>query len=126
MSFDLAVWYSDAAPTGQQAANIYGNLCDQKPVEISAKPAVDAFYHELIAKWQEIDTVPEEFVDDLDSCPWSCALDHTPVCVIMSCVWSRAATVAVFVAELAAKHGLVLFDPQSGTVILPPHMNPPE
>ena len=57
MSFDLAVWYSDAAPTGQQAANIYGNLCDQKPVEISANPAVDAFYHELIAKWQEIDTV---------------------------------------------------------------------
>jgi hypothetical protein len=126
MSFDLAVWYSDVASTSEQAGEIYANLCDGKRMASGGSASVNAFYDELIAKWQEIDSVPKEFIDDLDRCPWSCALDHSPTHVVMSCVWSRAPMVVVFVAELAAKHGLVLFDPQGGTVILPPHLNAPE
>jgi len=37
----------------------------------------------------------------------------------MPCVWSMAEDVEAFVRDLATKHGLVLFDPQSGTVSLP-------
>jgi hypothetical protein len=39
--------------------------------------------------------------------------------VVMSCVWSMADEVAFAVRELAKKHGLVLFDPQSDRVSLP-------
>src|SRR3954465_4756666 len=39
--------------------------------------------------------------------------------VIMSCVWTMADEVCLFVRDLAAKNELVFFDPQAGIVLLP-------
>jgi len=73
----------------------------------------------LTAKHPEIDTVPDDRIDDHDYCPWSCALDRSPGHVIMACVWSKAEYVDGFVRAMARKHGLAVFDPQAGTISYP-------
>ena len=124
MSFDLAVWHAESQPTNEEAAAIYLELCENWPYLQGDHPSVAAFYQELTQRWPEIDTVPEDRVGDFDYCPWSCALSHSGMAVVMSCVWPKADEVAAFVRELASRHGLVLFDPQSNCLYLPRHDAP--
>lgn len=94
MSFDLGVWYPQKRLSDDEAGKLYVRLC-------------------------ESDTIPEDRLDDHDYCPWSCALDHSPSHVILSCVWSKAEYVHQFVHELGRKHGLAVYDPQSDRVSYP-------
>jgi hypothetical protein len=94
-------------------------ISDSDTSGVVSHPAIDAFYAELTAKHPEIDTIPEEKIDDRDYCPWSCKLDHSPGHVIMSCVWPKATYVHQLVQELASKHGLAVYDPQSDEVTYP-------
>jgi hypothetical protein len=122
MSCDFGVWYSEKALTKKEAGAIYVSLCEHWPFLEGENPAVAAFYDELTRRWPEIDKIPEEKIDDHDYCPWSCALDHSGMAVVMPCVWPKADAVEVFVKELAQKHKLVLYDPQSERVYLPAHL----
>jgi hypothetical protein len=124
MSFDLAVWYPDRNLSPEEAGERYGQLCDGDVRGVTEDPRVAAFYDELMRKHPEIDDVPEERIDDHEYCPWSVAMDRSPGHVIMCCVWSRAEYVRSFVGELASKHGLVLYDPQEGTVTFPTSGSP--
>jgi hypothetical protein len=119
MSFDLAVWQSDEPLTNEQAGEVYLRLCEKWPYLEGNSSAVAAFYQDLTQHWPEIDTVPEEKIDDFDFCPWSCALNRSGRAVVMSCVGSKASQVKGFVEPLARKHGLLLFDPQANRVTLP-------
>jgi hypothetical protein len=116
MSFDLAVWHSPRNVTTEEAGQLYVTLCESDSQAVVSHPAMDAFYEELIARYPEIDTVPDDRIDDHDYCPWSCALDHGPGHVLMPCVWSQAENVNEFVHALAEKHGLVVYNPQHGRV----------
>jgi hypothetical protein len=119
VSCDYLVWYSEQRISSQEAQHIYLRLCESDTSGVTANPAVEAFYAELTAKHPEIDTVPKQRLNDHDYCPWSCALDHSPAHVIMCCVWPKAAYVHNLVQELARKHGLTVYDPQSDEVIYP-------
>jgi hypothetical protein len=119
MSFDLGVWHTQERLSDEEAGALYHDLCESRRDGVTPHPAVDAFYAELTARYPEIDTIPEERIDDHDYCPWSCALDRSPGHVIMSCVWSQAEKVARSVHELAVKPGLAVFDPQQGKVFYP-------
>jgi len=119
MSFDLGVWYPQKRISSREATELYVRLCDGDSGDAMPHPAIDAFYAELTTKHPEIDTVPEEKIDDHDYCPWSCKLDYSPSYVIMSCVWSKATYVHRLVKGLARKHGLAVYDPQSEEVIYP-------
>ena len=119
MSYDLGVWYPHERLSDAEAGALYVGLCEDTVEHPPAHPAVDAFYDELTAKHPEIDTVPDHLIDDHDYCPWSCALDRSPGHVIMPCVWSKAEYVDGLVRELARKHGLAVFDPQSGRITYP-------
>jgi len=121
MSFDLGVWDSDIGIRKDQPADIYLRLCEGKVAPNGQSPSVNAFYAELTRKWPEIDSVPDKKIDDVDFCPWSSAIDHSGMHVIMCCTWSKANEVAGFVEQLAAKHGLVFFNPQTNEVKLPQH-----
>jgi hypothetical protein len=121
MSFDLGVWHSDRPITDQEAGDLYVKLCEQTWIPIEQNAAVDAFYAELNSRYPEIDTLPE---NELDSCPWSCAHDRSGLHVLMAITWSRCADVSSVVVELAAKHGLVCYDPQESKVYLPPDLQP--
>lgn len=119
MSYDLGVWYPHERLSDGEAGRLYVGLCEGKVQNPKPHPAVDASYQELTAKHPEMDTVPDDKVDDVDYCPWSSALDRSPGHVIMGCVWARAEYVDRFVRELARKHGLAVFDPQQGTISYP-------
>lgn len=119
MSFDLAVWYPDRMLSAEEAGRRYARLCEGDASDVVEHASVAAFYDELVAKHPEIDTIPEEKIDDHELCPWSIAMDRSPGHVIMCCVWSRADYVRSFVGELAAKHGLVLYDPQEEAATFP-------
>jgi len=119
MSFDLAVWYPEKRISDEEARELYVCLCDSNTSGVVAHPAVDAFYTELTAKHPEIDTIPEERIDDHDYCPWSCRLDRSHGHVITCCVWPKATYVGQLVESLARKHGLAVYDPQSDRVTYP-------
>jgi hypothetical protein len=122
MSCDYGVWYSDTPPTKEEAAKIYVALCEQWPFLQGENHGVRAFYNELTGRWPELDTVPEEKIDDKDYCPWSCAISHSGMAVVTPCVWSMAGKVGSSIEELARKYKLVFFDPQSERVVLPEHL----
>lgn len=119
MSCDFGVWCPQKRIGNQDAGELYARLCNGDTSGVVPHPAVDAFYAELTARHPEIDTVPEEKSGDYDYCPWSCKLDHSSGHVIMSCVWSKATYVDGVVRQLARKHGLAVYDPQSDKVIYP-------
>lgn len=117
MSCDLGVWYPQKRISNQEATELYVCLCNGDLSGVVPHPAVDAFYAELTARHPEIDTIPEEKIDDHEYCPWSCRLDRSSGHVIISCVWSKATYVQQLVQGLARKHGLAMYDPQSEVVI---------
>jgi hypothetical protein len=119
MSFDLGVWYPQTRIRNKEASELYVRLCDGDTSGVVPNPAIEAFYAELTARHPEIDAIPEEKIDDHNHCPWSCKLDHSPGHVIMSCVWPKATYVGQLVENLARKHGLAVYDPQSDTVTYP-------
>src|SRR4051812_8527184 len=91
MSFDLGVWYPHHRLSDSEAGKTYGSLCENGAADrVQPHPAVEAFYDELTVIHPEIDTIPEERIDDTDYCPWSCALSHSPAYVLMACVFSQA------------------------------------
>jgi len=119
MSFDLAVWYPNQRINNKEAGELYVGLCDSDASGVLPHPSVDAFYAELTAKLPEIDKVPAEKINNHDFSPWSCKLDHSTGHLIMSCVWPKATDVHKLVQDLARKHGLALYDPQSDVITYP-------
>jgi hypothetical protein len=119
MSYDLAVWYPHERLDGAAATKVYAALCDGKPTSLRDHPAVQAFYDELYAAHPELDDVPEDRVDDHDYCPWSCAHDRSGAHIVMSCIYSQSDNVFELVRRLAERHGLALYDPQSGSILYP-------
>jgi hypothetical protein len=100
--------------SSKEARLLYARLCEGKPSVVPAHPSVDAFYDELATRHPEVDELSEDQLDDKDLCPWSVSMDRSDGHVAMSCVWSRAAGVEATIKDLAAKHGLVAYDPQQG------------
>ena len=119
MSFDLGVWHSEMSVSSDEASRIYAALCrKERPSRaLTASPAVRAFYQELMEVW------PATRLGNTGPSPWSHAPHHSDDHVLLSCEWSRAEEVFLFVQGLAEKHGLIFFDPQSEEVYLPDHMN---
>ena len=71
---------------------------------------IAAFYEALVTR----------FPPDSPDSPWMAALDAGIDHVIMNLSWSeRSAPAFEAIQELAAEHGLVLFDPQSEDAYLP-------
>lgn len=118
--FYLGVWNSDAAISDGEAAELYVTLSDGSYVPAQFNAQVYAFYCRLVLCYPEIDLVPEH---ELDACPWACALDVSDGHVIMAIQSNKFATVVQAVLELADRHGLVCFDPQSGKVYLPSRLS---
>jgi hypothetical protein len=117
MSFDLSVWYSPRPVEPAEAGPFHVALCDGRLDRVKSSPRVHRFLRELTALHPQIDDVPEDQVDD---CPWSVAFDQSDGHVVMSISRSRAEEMLAVVRDLAAKHGLVCYDPQADQVYNPP------
>ena len=119
MSCDYAVWFPHKRLSDKEAGELYGALCDSDMSGVQAHPAIAAFLAELTSKHPQIDDVAEEEIDNHDLCPWSVAFDQSPAHLIMCCVWSKADYVGQLLRDLALKHGLALYDPQSERITYP-------
>ena len=119
MSFDLAVMNIEQHISSEEAAKIYGELCEGNYDVLTPSEKIDAFYQELIGQYPDIDSYSDDEVDDY---PWSVEIDISDGAVVLSMVWSRVEEVAPFVMHLAEKHGLACYDPQDDKVQLPPSL----
>ena len=119
MSCDYAVWFPHKRLSDAEAGELYRALCDGDTSGVQAHPAIGVFLAELTARHPQIDDVAEEEIDNHDLCPWSVAFDQSPGHLIMCCVWSKADYVGQLVRDLALKHGLALYDPQSEKISYP-------
>ena len=119
MSYDLGIWYSSYPLTDAEADERYSaflaNGNGNGPVATDER--LSRFVDELTSRFPQIDDVSE---DEIDACPWSVAFDLSSSHVCTPIMWARAEDVAPFVLELAERHGLVCYDPQSRKVHLPP------
>jgi hypothetical protein len=114
VSFDLGVWFAEARPSRAAAAETYQRLCAGEPAAVRPGGVVSGFYAALVAEF------PEAADAGGGSSPWSAGLDVGDGWVVMAMQWGRVAEVAPRVIELAARSGLVCFDPQAGVVHVPP------
>ncbi|MET8449073.1 hypothetical protein [Streptomyces sp. NPDC005209] len=123
LSFDLGVWSADVRPSRAEALDTYRRLCEGEPAAVSAAAAVSAFHAALMAELPE----PTDGADETgeSSSPWSAGLDVGDGHVLMAMGWGQAAQVAPRVIDLAGRHGLICFDPQTGDVHVPPALRSP-
>ena len=121
MSFDLSVWYSSRPVLPEEAGPFHVALCERRHDGVESSPHVRRFVDELTARYPQIDDVPE---DKVDECPWTIAFDQSEGHVIMCIAGSKAGEMKPIVQGLAAKHGLVCYDPQVDEVHNPPGPGP--
>jgi len=126
MSFDLGLWYSPRALGDDQADRVYQALAEGSEVPadapIAPSPAVAAFLADLGARYPDLDTLADDEVDDS---PWASGFESSDRHVLLNIRWHSSDEVLTAITELAAAHGLVLYDPQGETVHLPPALEPP-
>jgi len=118
MCWSCAVWHSNSVKDKEHAEKLYNKLRDGDTSLIGPIQRIQDFYEELTDKHPEIDDVSEEEIDNLDLCPWSINFEKSEGHIIMLCAYSRAEYVNVLIQELAKKHELSFYEPQTITFIL--------
>ncbi len=119
MSYDLAVWYASQPITIKEAEDIYDRLLDDDLTALEPHPGVQAFLAELTSHYPQIYDWND---DDIGNCPWSIAFDQSDRYVTMCMVYSRTNELVPFIENLATKHDLVCYNPQSSRVKYPPRV----
>ncbi len=127
MSFDLGVWYSSQPLTAAEAEERYsalhgnengnGNGMGNANGQAAMDERLTRFVDELTSRYPQIDDVAD---DEIDACPWTLTFEFSPTHVRMPVMWARAEEIAPVVMEIADRHGLVCYDPQSRKIHLPP------
>jgi hypothetical protein len=151
MSFDLGVWYSDVPLTRPQAAEFYRHI-NTDWVVVRRQPEFDAFLGELLSRFpsfpsvNDVDQPPSAMLETMDEVktpptaeqpsawrqqpappddsPWAATLGPRGSAVTLPITGSGLAVVEVVYA-LAARHGLIVYNPQSGQVTLPATLHGP-
>ncbi len=131
MSFDLGVWYSSQPLTAAEAEERYsafhgnenwngnGNGIGNTDDQAATDERLTRFVDELTSRYPQIDDVAD---DEIDACPWSLTFELSSTHVTMPVMWARAEEIAPVVMEIADRHGLVCYDPQSRKIHLPPEL----
>ncbi|GAB3153799.1 hypothetical protein GCM10027290_47270 [Micromonospora sonneratiae] len=112
MTFDLVVW---ALENGASAADVQAahELCRQgEHVEGVPDPRLVAFYRAVTARYPDRGPSPAS--------PWAAPLHCTTDHVEMKLTETCPDQVLLDIEQLAGSHGLLLFDPQDGSVYPPP------
>lgn len=120
MSYDLDVWRASRPITCDEASAIARRLCEGGlDATAEASPQIELFYRELVETHPELHTLPDS---EIERSPWSCQIQKSDRYVGLCMGYSFANKVVPFVEQLAAKHGLVCYNGQSGIVKWPPHL----
>jgi hypothetical protein len=118
MSFDLRV-YPPTGPATLDEADQLEAADEDAPIDEEYPPPgpeMASFLTELERGWPS----PE---DDVKACPWSSWPLWQPITgggTDLNIRWSRAAAMLTAILEIAARTNVIVFDPQSEQVFLPP------
>lgn len=118
MSFDLRV-YPPSGPTTLDEVDQPASADGDAPMDEEYPPPgpeMASFLAELERGWPSAE-------DDLDASPWSSWPLWRPITgggTDLNIRWPNAATMLAAILEIAARTNVIVFDPQSGQVILPP------
>lgn len=113
MDFELAVWDADRPPTVAEAEARHGQQCrDEDPAE-APSPRVTAFVDECERRW------PGGAAEG--SKPFTAR--RTPSGYLARIRQDAATALFGDWAEMAERHGVVLYDPQSGVVRIPSRLS---
>ena len=120
MSWDLAIW-SQADRTVKNATQIYERLCDDETLMVqprrSASHDIQSFLGQLSERFPPMESFSD---DDMEFCVCMAEFDPSDVAVILCIAYSKIDEVFPVVSALAFQNGLVCFNPQGGTIRLPP------
>ncbi|MGW4397496.1 hypothetical protein ACWEHA_19600 [Amycolatopsis nivea] len=105
MSYDLGVWAGEA---GDPQAR-YASLTESSG---SAAPVLDGFCRDLTAKYPELHEDPE-------ASPWNAAIEISGDGAVLAIQHARAVEVTRVVLDLARKHSLTVYNPQTDEVHRP-------
>lgn len=119
MSYDVGVFFTQRPHSDEAAGERYSAYCSDEDFSrlIEPSPRVAAFLHEVTGLYPEIHDVPDEALDD---CPWSASFDVSDGHALMPMTYPQADVMVSFLVDLADKHGLVCFDPQTGKILSAP------
>jgi hypothetical protein len=119
VSFDLGVLDFDEVPSHVEVTARYAVLCEGTDDGMARSARVDAFIAECLARW------PGDTDADFESSPWASwplETQRTAAGLVANIVWARAEELKAAWAEMAERHGLVLYDPQADELVLPDRM----
>lgn len=120
MGFDIAIFEGPMPATNaeaMEALDALGELLEAEPTPVT--PRLQALIDELKQRW------PGATDEELEASPWKVwplEEDASGTLFYTSLVWSQA-DAAIEIADIAIRHGLVVVDPQSET-LLNPHDEP--
>ena len=120
MSFDLGVWDAERPPRVAEAEARYEQLCEGSDPAEAPSARVTAFVEECERRWPGGDD------DGFDESPWASwplTGQRTPTGLVANIVPGAATEMFGEWAEMAERHGLVLYDPQSGVVKIPSRLS---
>jgi len=113
VSFDLAVWEADHPLSAAEAANTFNALCEGEFEFAPTSARIVSFLQEVNERW------PDGNDDNGPWASWPLESGLTPSGLVVNIVFSRADEVLTSFIQLAAKHGLVLYDPRTASRINP-------
>ncbi len=115
VSYDLAVWEGERPSSDEEAGAIHSALYDwyvDSDEEFAPAPLLVEFVNALLARWPDLG---DDDGDEEEETPWSTGPLIGEVCgpyMYFPMSYSRAEEASAFAASVAAKLGLVCFDPQ--------------
>lgn len=118
MAFYLYVWHESEPISGADAVAKL-NAGDEA---FAPNPAVAACYDDILSRFPALETF--DGVDESPDAVWSFAPDRSDSLLVLACIWPKADEVADAVRGLAARHGLVCFEPGRGIYPSAPDHHP--
>lgn len=115
VSSELVVWAAALATSTNAACELYDAIYAGGR-ELASEPALVSFRRELTALWPELTAESEKE----RSSPWSAGFDVSDAHLVLCIRPERADEIGAVVRQIAAMHGLAVFDPRYGRLWLPP------
>jgi hypothetical protein len=120
VSFDLGVLAIDGGTDAAEVAAMAGRCTGPVHVQGELDPRIAGFYERLRSRFPDQPPFPDGYADPWMSTPLDVGVDHV---FLSLCFGARSDPAWALIQELAAEHGLTIWDPQDGSAhrpLIPP------
>jgi hypothetical protein len=119
MSYTLGLLIEPAPPDDETAFEQFDALVDASGSDEQPHPTFVAVHAELTARFPCRSELPDDQIDDGVWSDWPLINNFGEREAVIGLVYSAVETVRPFVIEVANKHGVTVFDWQTGTIHRP-------